>query len=53
MFEFSLPVSLEYQEKYKCKFVSNAKKLQEFNNDYVLLLNIAGMHESTFVEHVS
>eukprot|EP00116_Pleurobrachia_bachei_P004175 sb/3464437/ len=39
-------------EKYKTRFVSNAAKLQEYNNDYNLLLNVVTMHETSYVEHI-
>ncbi|KAL5266948.1 hypothetical protein ACHWQZ_G004105 [Mnemiopsis leidyi] len=42
----------EYKEKYKTRFVSNAAKLQEFNNDYNILLNVVTMHETSYIEHI-
>ena len=34
------------------RFVSNAAKLQEFNNDYNILLNVVTMHETSYIEHI-
>ena len=34
------------------RFVSNAAKLQEYNNDYNILLNVVTMHEVSYIEHI-
>ena len=44
--------SNEYQEKYRCRFISNAAKLYEYNNEYNILLNVSCMHETSYIEHI-
>lgn len=44
--------NIDYKEKYKTRFVSNAAKLQEYNNDYNILLNVVSMHEVSYIEHI-